>query len=356
MKTALRLVEKGLVPKPLLRRGIRSLLRQRLAEEGVRFGPNEERLEEGLASWVANMARAPIALVPDKANEQHYEVPAAFYELVLGKHLKYSSGFYANERSDLHEAEDAMLALTVERAQLVDGQDVLELGCGWGSLTLYMAERFPNSRILGVSNSASQRERILQLASERGLSNVEILTADMNALDFADLQLEGGTSERRFDRVVSVEMFEHMRNWEALLKKLRTWMQPDGLFFQHVFAHRAYAYAFVAKDDSDWMSRFFFSGGMMPSHDMLDRLDLPFEVVERWNVNGTHYARTSEDWLRNLERERAAVMPILAATYGADQAELWYHRWRVFFLACAELFAYADGTEWIVSHNLLRPV
>ena len=347
MKTALRLVEKGLVPKPLLRRGIRSLLRQRLADEGAIFGPNEEQLEEGLAGWVAHMTSAPIALVPDKANEQHYEVPAAFYEIVLGKHLKYSSGFYADERSDLDGAEDAMLALTVERAQLVDGQDVLELGCGWGSLTLYMAENFPNSRILGVSNSASQRKRILQLASERGLSNVEILTADMNALDL---------SERRFDRVVSVEMFEHMRNWEALLGKLRTWMQPDGLFFQHVFAHRAFAYAFEAKDDSDWMSRFFFSGGMMPSHDLLDRLDIPFEVAERWAVNGTHYARTSEDWLRNLERERAAVMPILAATYGTDQAELWFHRWRVFFLACAELFAYAGGTEWIVSHNLLRPV
>jgi len=357
MKTALKLVERGLVPKPLLRRGIRRLLRERLAELRETFGegpydqgPGRERLEAGLDAWIAHMRSAPVALVPEKANEQHYEVPARLYELCLGKHLKYSSGYYPTPDATLDEAEAAMLALTAERARLADGQEVLELGCGWGSLTLYMAERFPQSRIVGVSNSASQRAHILERAAERDLGNVEILTADMNTFD-----VEAHLPGRRFDRVVTVEMFEHMRNWEALLKRVRPWLRDDGYFFQHVFAHRHAAYPFEARDESDWMSIHFFSGGMMPSHDQLDRLDIPFEREDQWEVSGEHYGRTSEDWLRNLERARAEVMPVLAETYGPDQAELWFHRWRVFFLACAELFAWDGGREWIVSHNLLRP-
>jgi len=299
-----------------------------------------------LRDWVDRMRTDDIAPVPEKANEQHYEVPPGFFLNTLGKRLKYSSAYYPTAATTLDEAEEAMLALTSDRAGLQDGQDVLELGCGWGSLTLWMAEHYPGSRITAVSNSAQQREFILERALRAGLDNVEVLTRDMNEF----------TTDRRFDRVVSVEMFEHMRNWEELLRRVHGWLRPDGAVFLHVFAHARYAYPFEARDDSDWMSRYFFTGGMMPSSDLLESLDIPFEVEEHWTVNGTHYARTAEDWLRNLERRKDEVMPILRSTYGSEQAGTWFHRWRVFFLACAELFGYRGGEEWVVAHTRLRPV
>jgi len=341
MKTAIRLVEQGYVPKPLIRRGIRKLLDERLREQERIYDADREG---GLRDWTARMRAGVIAPVPEKANEQHYEVPPEFFRLVLGKRLKYSSAFYPHLATTLDEAEEAMLALTCERAALADGQDVLELGCGWGSLTLWMAERYPNSRIVAVSNSVPQREHIEERARLAGLANVIVLTRDMNEFRSAE----------RFDRIVSIEMFEHMRNWEELLGRVASWLQPEGRVFLHVFAHRCYAYPFEARDESDWMSRYFFTGGMMPSADLIERLDVPLEVERRWSVSGTHYARTSEDWLRNLEERREGVLPILAATYGAGEAETWFQRWRVFFLACAELFAYGGGKEWIVSHQLLR--
>jgi cyclopropane-fatty-acyl-phospholipid synthase len=342
MKTTLRLVEKGLVPTPLLRHGIRKLCRERLDELEREYGPDPD---VALARWIEGMRSAPVALVPEAANEQHYEVPGRFYDIALGERKKYSSAYYPEKGTTLDEAEVAMLELTCERARLEDGQDVLELGCGWGSLTLFMAERYPNSRIRGVSNSHSQREEILETAARRGLTNLEITTADMNEFD----------AGARYDRIVTIEMFEHMRNWEELLRRARGWLRDDGYLFQHVFAHASRPYAFEVKDESDWMSRYFFTGGMMPSHDMLDHLDIPFEVVERWKVSGTHYARTAEDWLKNLQDRREDALPVLAETYGNDVAELWYQRWRLFFLACAELFAWDQGNEWFVSHNLLRP-
>jgi cyclopropane-fatty-acyl-phospholipid synthase len=342
MKTTLRLVEKGLVPTPLLRHGIRKLCRERLDELEREYGPDPDG---ALARWIEGMRSAPVALVPEAANEQHYEVPGRFYDIALGERKKYSSAYYPEKGTTLDEAEVAMLELTCERARLEDGQDVLELGCGWGSLTLFMAERYPNSRIRGVSNSHSQREEILETAARRGLTNLEITTADMNEFD----------AGARYDRIVTIEMFEHMRNWEELLRRARGWLRDDGYLFQHVFAHASRPYAFEVKDESDWMSRYFFTGGMMPSHEMLDHLDIPFEVVERWKVSGTHYARTAEDWLKNLQDRREDALPVLAETYGNDVAELWYQRWRLFFLACAELFAWDQGNEWFVSHNLLRP-
>jgi cyclopropane-fatty-acyl-phospholipid synthase len=341
MKIALQLVEKGLVPEPLVRHGIRRLLRARLVELETEFGPDPER---ALRAWIEHMRGAPVALVPEQANEQHYEVPPAFFELVLGQRLKYSSGYYARADATLDSAEEAMLELSCKRARLATGQRVLDLGCGWGSLSLWMAERYPDSQILAVSNSGQQREHVLEQARRRGLSNLRVLTRDMNVFATAE----------RFDRVVSVEMFEHMRNWEELLRRIASWLEPQGLLFLHVFAHRERPYAFEARDDSDWMSRFFFSGGMMPSHALLARLASPLLEVERWSVPGTHYARTSEDWLANLERNRAAVLELFRSCYGLEQASLWYQRWRLFFLACAELFAYRDGTEWIVSHHLLE--
>jgi cyclopropane-fatty-acyl-phospholipid synthase len=342
MQLADAMIDRGLVPKPLLRHGVRLVLRERLAEQRAIHADRDA----ALARFVEHMRASPIALLPGKANEQHYEVPAEFYALVLGARRKYSSAYYDGPNVGLDEAERAMLAISVERARLADRMDVLELGCGWGSLTLYMAERFPGSRIVGVSNSSSQRRHVEAQARARGLDNVTIVTADMN--EFAP--------EQRFDRVVSVEMFEHMRNWERLLARARTWLRDDGLLFQHVFAHREYVYAFEDRGPSDWLTRHFFEGGMMPCHDLLDHLQIPFAVEQRWLVEGTHYARTAEHWLDNLEARRAAVLAVFAATYGAGTAELWFQRWRLFFLACAEMFAYADGREWFVSHNLLRPV
>ncbi|MDA0948250.1 MAG: cyclopropane-fatty-acyl-phospholipid synthase [Planctomycetota bacterium] len=342
MKTAIQLIERGLVPRPLVRRGIRTLLSQRLEEQEQVYGPDPQ---QALRRFVEHMREAPVALVPELANEQHYEVPPRFFELALGKRRKYSSCYYPSATTTLDEAEEAMLDLTCERAELVDGQEVLELGCGWGSLTLWMAEHYPNSRITAISNSKPQRLSILRRAEAKGLTNLTVLTEDMNTFEAP------GT----YDRVVSVEMFEHMRNWESLLGRVRRWLRDDGRVFLHVFAHRSYAYPFDVKDESDWMSRYFFSGGMMPSHDLIDHLEVPFEVDERWAVNGTHYARTSEHWLNNMDARKSEVMAVLRETYGVEDAPRWFERWRVFFLACAELFAWDEGNEWIVSHQRLKP-
>ena len=341
MQTAIRLVEKGLVPDRLVRTGIRRLLGERLRELESTFGTDPDG---ALDRWVERMRSAPVADVPEKANEQHYELPPRFFELALGAHLKYSSAYYESAETTLDQAEAKMLSLTCERADLRDGQEILELGCGWGSLTLWMAEHYPRSTVLAVSNSAPQREHILRSAAARGLDNVDVVTCDMNEFQQSE----------QFDRIVTVEMFEHMRNWEALLGRAAGWLRPDGRMFMHVFAHRSYAYPFEVRGASDWMSEHFFTGGMMPSHTLLDRLDQPFEVEQRWAVSGEHYARTSEHWLDNMDRSRDEIMELFRETYGADQARMWFQRWRVFFLSCAELFAYRGGDEWIVSHNRLR--
>lgn len=341
MSSALQLAEKGYVPTFALRWGIRRLLRDRIREEEARLAPGRERM---LENWTHEMRNSAIALHTDAANEQHYEVPAAFFEKVLGARLKYSSCYYPTGRETLDEAEEAMLALSCERARLEDGQDVLELGCGWGSLTLWMAEKYPASRITAVSNSASQRAFIEGRARDRGLRNLRVVTADVN-----DFRADG-----RFDRVVSIEMFEHMRNWEELLGRASDWLRDGGRVFLHVFSHPRYCYPFETDGDANWMGRHFFTGGMMPSHDLVDHLRLPLEVEERWEVGGQHYARTSEHWLQNLDRHRKELMPVLAATYGDGQEVRWFHRWRMFFLACAELFGYEGGRSWQVTHHLLK--
>jgi cyclopropane-fatty-acyl-phospholipid synthase len=237
-----------------------------------------------------------------------------------------------------------MLHLSCERAQIADGQEILELGCGWGSLTLYIAERFPKCRIVGVSNSASQREFILATAAARGLSNVTIITADMNFFEIA----------QKFDRVVSVEMFEHMRNWELLLAKISGWLKPQGKMFLHIFTHSKFAYPYEVRGAGDWMAQHFFTGGMMPSDDLPMHFDRDLCVVEHWRCSGAHYQKTSEAWLTNMDINRAKLMPLLARTYGSDNAKKWWSRWRIFFMACAELWGYREGQEWLVSHYLLE--
>ncbi|GDY10609.1 cyclopropane-fatty-acyl-phospholipid synthase [Planctomycetia bacterium] len=335
-------VERGLIPDVLTRAAIRRLCEQRLrdCDRG-----NDVANSRALEGFVESMRSGPIAPVPEKANEQHYELPPEFFAAVLGPHRKYSSCFWPTAETSLAEAEAASLEITCERADLADGQDVLELGCGWGSLSLWMAERFHNSRITAVSNSAPQRRFIETEAASRGLTNLRVITADIN--QFA-------TDPHRFDRVVSVEMFEHMRNYERLLERIASWLRPDGKLFVHHFCHRQFAYPFETDGDTNWMGRCFFTGGLMPSENMLSHFNRHMTVIEQWRWDGTHYQRTSEAWLANLDAHRLEVLPILEATYGPEAAQRWFHRWRLFFLAVAELFGYANGTEWFVSHSLLQ--
>jgi cyclopropane-fatty-acyl-phospholipid synthase len=338
VKAAIHAFEDAPMPDLVARAAIDALVadvRRRLA-----YAP-----EDATALFARDMDSHPIATHTDDANAQHYELPAAFFEMVLGPNLKYSSGLYPPGATKLAHAEAEALRETAVHADLRDGQDVLELGCGWGSLSLWMAARYPNSNIISVSNSASQRTFIEARAAELGLGNLTVVTADMN--DFSTGQ--------RFDRVVSVEMFEHMSNWRALLTRVRGWLKPDGLLFLHVFTHKRTPYRFEVDDPADWIAQYFFTGGVMPSHDLARQFPDLFTVEQDWRWNGEHYARTARQWLANFDANRERIDPILAEVYG-PHATVWRRRWRLFFLATAGLFGHRGGEEWGVSHYRLRPV
>ncbi len=322
------------LPDPVRRAAVRFLV------DGARRDLSRSPGDEVFAR---EMAEGPIALDVQAANDQHYELPPAFFERILGPRLKYSSCLYPTGRETLAQAEIMALAETCAHADLKDGQDILELGCGWGSLSLWMAEALPNSRILSVSNSAPQRAFIENRARALGLSNLQVVTADMN--DFA--------TDRGFDRVVSVEMFEHMTNWGKLLGRVRGWLKPDGRLFLHVFSHRSASYRFDAADPSDWIAQHFFTGGIMPSHGLIRQFEDLFELEDDWRWSGTHYARTADDWLANYDRNADEIGEVLREVYG-PQAKLWGRRWRLFFLATAGLFGHAGGFHWGVSHYRLR--
>jgi cyclopropane-fatty-acyl-phospholipid synthase len=335
------LVERGLLPDVLVRWGVRMLLRQRLQE--LPLGDCEATSDE-VRHFVAMMDAAEVAPEARKANVQHYEVPAPFFEHILGPRRKYSCCYFGAETDTLAEAEAAALSLTCQRAELYDGARILELGCGWGALSLWMAEHYPQAEILAVSNSHSQREYIAARAHELGLANIEARTSDMNHFN----------TDERFDRVVSVEMFEHMRNYRALFERIHGWLRPGGRFFLHIFCHRAAPYAFEVRDAGDWMGQHFFSGGIMPSADLPLFFQDRLRLIDQWRWSGRHYALTLNAWLARMDAAREHLRPIVASTYGKEHTDRWWQRWRIFFMACAELFAYRRGQEWFVSHYLFE--
>ena len=333
---AIELCERGLMPDVLARFGMRQLVKQRIVDERATAAKPQAFVDELRAS--------PIAIETHAANAQHYEVPPEFFRLHLGPRLKYSCCLYPTGSETLAQAEERMLELCVERAQIGDGMRILDLGCGWGSFSLWLAEKYPRAQITGLSNSSGQREFILKRAAERRLSNVKIVTGNVAEFDFGE--------SPGFDRIVSIEMFEHMKNYRLLLAKLARWLSPQGKLFVHIFAHQDLAYHFEDHGSGDWMSRYFFTGGTMPSRALLRNFQDDLTLATEWWIDGTHYERTANHWLAGMDAAREPILEVFRKTYGDAGARRWLHRWRMFYMAVAELFGYRGGSEWGVAHYL----
>lgn len=334
-------LEKNLLPDAVIRRLTRLLLASRLRSG---YKPTSQLQLSDLLHFVHSLREMPIAIQTEKPKSQHYELPTSFFKLVLGKHMKYSCCYFSDEVTNLDAAEKAMLDLYCERAQLKDGHAVLDVGCGWGSLVLYIAQKYSNCRITGICNSVTQKAFIEERCSDLQLQNVEIKVADISTFE-----MDGS-----YDRIFSIEMFEHMKNYRDLLKKLSNWMKPDGLLFVHYFCHKAFAYHFEDVNDDDWITRYFFTGGTMPSANLLLYFQDDVSVVSHWLVDGKHYAQTSEEWLKRMDSNLGSIRPIMESTYGEDSTTKWTVYWRTFFIAVAELFGYNNGDEWMVAHFLFK--
>jgi len=336
------LAERRWLPDRLVRVGMRRLMAKRLKSESR---GSEADIAKRQDAFAAELATSPIAVETQSANRQHYEVPAAFFKLHLGPRLKYSSCLYATGRENIDGAESAMLGAYAERAELADGQRILDLGCGWGSFTLWAAARYPRSTIVALSNSRGQREYIEDECRARGLANVTVHTGNIVDFEFDAAALRGG-----FDRVVSIEMFEHMKNYRLLFAKVARWLADDGRVFVHVFANREVAYHFEDRESDDWMTRYFFTGGTMPSFDLFKRFDEDLVVEKRWWVSGRHYERTANEWLHRMDVAREPIMALFRETYGERDARVWFNRWRMFYMAVEELFGFDQGATWGVGH------
>lgn len=336
----IKLAEKGQLPDSVVRYGIRRLCKQRLKDELI---SHPEQQQQRFQKLIEELRQSPIAIDTDAANEQHYEVATDFYLASLGKRLKYSCAYYPQANTTLDHAEEHMLALYSDRAELAEQQHILELGCGWGSLTLWMAEHHPDSHITAVSNSSTQKAYIDQQCQQAGFTNVTVLTVDVNTL-----QLDAD----QFDRVISIEMFEHMRNYRQLMARISNWLKPDGKLFVHIFAHRNLMYPFNVKSENDWMSKYFFTGGLMPSIDTLLHFQEQLTVESRWLVNGQHYEKTCNHWLEKTDQNKDRIIAAFRQDYNHQDAEIWFHRWRIFYMSCAELFGLDQGRQWMVAHYL----
>ncbi|KAL6216827.1 hypothetical protein ACLB2K_010045 [Fragaria x ananassa] len=341
VRFALASLERNLLPDAVIRRFTRLLLASRLR---TGYQPSSELQLSQLLQFVKSLKEMPIAIKTDDAKAQHYEVPTSFFKMVLGNNLKYSCCYFTDKSSSLEDAEKAMLEMYCERSQIKDGDSVLDVGCGWGSLSLYIAEKYKNCKVTGICNSATQKAFIEEQCRNRQLENVEIIVADISTFEM----------EASYDRIFSIEMFEHMKNYKDLLKKISGWMKQDGLLFVHHFCHKAFAYHFEDKSDDDWITRYFFSGGTMPSANLLLYFQDDVSVVDHWLVNGKHYAQTSEEWLKRMNHNSAAIKPIMESTYGKDSAVKWTVYWKTFFIAVAELFGYNNGEEWMVALFLFK--
>ena len=341
LNSLIKLAENGILPDFIIKIGIKNLCNQRLIWAN-KIGP--EKLQSHHQEWIKKLKESPIALVPEKANEQHYELSSDFFKLCLGKHLKYSCGYWESDTKDLDSSEYFMLDKSVKRAQLSDNMDILELGCGWGSLTFFMAKKYPNSNITAVSNSNDQRKFIENKCSREGLANVQVITCDMNDFDI----------DKKFDRVISIEMFEHMRNYKVLLNKISKFLKDRGKLFVHIFTHNTMVYPYEDNGPEDWMAREFFSGGIMPSHNLLLNFQDDMKIESQWKLSGNHYSKTSYAWLKQMDLNKSKIMLIFKNTYGNDNAKMWFQRWRIFYLSCAVMFGMKNGTEWGVSHYRFR--
>ena len=335
MSLGINLAEKGYIPDLFVRIAMRRLLRKRLAQEKKR------RTSAGKSELIDEMRKAPLAINSEDANEQHYEVPTSFFELMLGPRMKYSCALFDEEES-LEEAEESMLSLCCTRAEVEDGQAILELGCGWGSLSLYLAEHYPRSQVCAVSNSETQRAYIEDQASLRNLENLSVITSDMNDFRTTD----------QFDRIVSIEMFEHMRNYQLLFQRISGWLKQDGKLFFHIFCHKEMPYFFENESKDDWMAKNFFTGGIMPSFDLPARFNDHLEEEKTWEVNGMHYAKTCRQWLKNIDQMRSQALKVMGHSENPDSEVVLFNRWRMFVMACEELFACNEGKEWHVGHYL----